>query len=234
MFLKWTLEQDGKVLDTCGTGREADNWYITSHVNLNTTLVEIINVEVEAGYKLCLNSSNYTVPCYSNNFKVHAYLEGYMANHGNITLSFKSLYNITINTLPTATLTRTIQTFSFSSQNYSQGVTLAFRSRGACGSIFRIKMYYYYCEETVSEGVKFERIPSPAKGFKNVTGNCSENSAPSNNVTSANRYCYPNGTWGKLQNNNFKCFCVEGYGPNKTDGSCLSKLIVYTDLRFPP
>lgn len=85
-----------------------------------------------------------------------------------------------------------------------------------------LKCIYYYCEETISEGIKFQRIPSPAKGFKNVTENCSENSVPSNNVTIANRYCYPNGTWGRLQNDNFKCFCVEGYGPNKTDGSCLS------------
>lgn len=142
MVLKWTLEQDGRVLNTCGTGREADNWFVTSHVTLDTTLVEVINVEVEAGYKLCLNGSKGDmVPCYSNYFEIHAYLEGYMTSHGNITLSFKPLYNITINTSPTATLTRTIQTFSFNSQNYSQGVTLALRSRGACGSIFRIKMY---------------------------------------------------------------------------------------------
>ena len=86
-------------------------------------------------------------------------------------------------------------------------------------------MYYYYCEETITnEGVKFEKTPSPAKGFKNATGNCSENSVPSNNVKTMNRYCYSNGTWGELKHGNLKCFCVEGYGPNKTDGSCSSKL----------
>ena len=231
--MKWTLEQDGKVLDTCGTGLEADNWFVTSFVSFDTTLAEVINVEVEAGYKLCLINGSIAVdvPCYSNYFEVHAYLEGYMTSHGNITSSFKPLYNITSNTLPTTNLTRTIQTFSFNSQNYSQGLTLAFRSRGACGSIFRIKMYYYYCEETINDGVKFGRIPSPAEGFKNITGNCSENAVPSNNVTSVNGYCYRNGTWGKLEHGNLKCFCVEGYGPNKTDGSCSSKFS-YRDLPF--
>ena len=132
--------------------------------------------------------------------------------------------NITINTSPTTTLIRTTQTFSFYSQNYSQCVTLAFRSRGACGKIFRIKMNYYYCEETFNRGIKFERTTSPAKGSKNVTGNCSENFVPSKNVTSVNRHCYPNGTWARLENDNMQCFCVEGYEPT-TNGPCASEFI---------
>ena len=147
-----------------------------------------------------------------------------MLENEDVTSYFKPLYNITNNTSPTSTLTRTTQTFSFNKQNYSQGVTLAFRSRGACGSIFRIKVYYYYCEETINDAVKFERTLSPAEGFKNITGNCSENSVPSNNVKTVNRYCYSNGTWGKLEHGNLECFCVEGYEPNKTDGLCSSKL----------
>ena len=146
-----------------------------------------------------------------------------MLYYQNLTSYFKPFYNITINTSSTPTLTRTTQTSSFHSENYSQGVTLAFRSRGACGDIFRIKMYYYYSEETFNRGIKFKRTSSPAERFKNVTGNCLENSLPSNNVTSVNRYCYPNGTWARLENGNIQCFCVEGYEPIK-DGSCASEL----------
>ena len=164
------------------------------------------------------------MPCYSNDFEVYIFSGNYILDDVNVTSYFKPFYNITINTSPTAILIRTTQTSSFHSENYSQGVTLAFRSRGACGDIFRIKMYYYYCEETFNKGIKFKRTSSPAEGFKNVTGNCSVNSVPSNNVTSVNRYCYPNGTWARLENDNIQCFCVEGYAPNKKDGSCSSKL----------
>ena len=164
------------------------------------------------------------MPCYSNDFEVYIFSGNYILDDVNVTSYFKPLYNITINTSPTAILIRTTQTSSFHSENYLQGVTLAFRSRGACGDIFRIKMYYYYCEETFNKGIKFKRTSSPAEGFKNVTGNCSVNSVPSNNVTSVNRYCYPNGTWARLENDNIQCFCVEGYAPNKKDGSCSSKL----------
>ena len=181
-------------------------------------------MEIEAGFTLCYDGGKGDVPCYSKYFEVYIYPGKYILPEKNVTSYFKPIYNITINTSPTATLTRTIQTFSFKSQNYSQGVTLAFRSKGACGSIFRIKMYYYYCEETFNKGIKFERISSPAKGFKNITGNCSENSVPSNNATSVTRYCYPNGTWSELDNDNLECFCVEGYAPNRKDESCSSKL----------
>ena len=191
-------------------------------MNLNTTLAEVIYVQIEARFLICYDGGK-DVPCYSNYFEVYIYSGKYMLERENVISYFKPLYNITNNTTPTATFTRTTQTFSFNKQNYSQGVTLAFRSRGACGSIFRIKMYYYYCEETINKGLKFEKTPSLAQGFKNVTGSCSENSVPSNNVTSVNRYCYSNGTWGKLEHGNLECFCVEGYEPNKTDGSCSSK-----------
>ena len=221
MIFQWAL--DGKVVNTCGTGDEADFWFITNYAN--TTLAEVIYVEIQAGHKRCDDPENGNfVPCHSNDFEVYIYPGEYMLKIEEVASYFKPLHKITNKTLPTTALTKTTQTFSFNGQNYSQGLTLGFRSRGACGSIFRIKMYYYYCEETISEGIKFERTVSPAKEFKNVTGNCSENSMSSNNVTSVYRSCYRNGTWGKLEDGNLECFCVEGYEPNKTEGSCSSKL----------
>ena len=224
-FLKW--EEAGKVVKTCGVGHKADFWFITEHVNFNT-LAEIIYVGIEAGHKLCEDpgKKDIHVRCYSDDFEVYIYPGKYMyrTNIENITSYFKPFYNITSNTSPIEMLTRAFYTFSFNTQNYSKGVTLAVRSRGACGEIFRMNMYYYYCEETSNEGVKFERTSSPAEGFKNVTGNCSENSIPSNHITSVKRSCYPNGTWSKLENDTLECFCVEGYTTNKTDGSCSGKL----------
>ena len=190
-------------------------------------------MEVEAGYTLCNNSTKGDTPCYSNYFEVYIFAGKYILDETNVTSYFKSFCNITIITSPTTTLTRTTQTFSFNTQNYSQGVTLAFRSRGACGSIFRIKMYYYYCEETISKGLKFKETLSPAEKFKSVTGYCSENSVPSNNTTSVNRCCYPNGTWSELEDD-IKCVCAEGHAPI-TDGSCTSEChtCIYTLCIMP-
>lgn len=222
---KWVLDQNGNVLTTCGRGVEADFWFMTRHVDINITLAEVIYVEVEAGFRLCYDFENGEVPCYSNYFQVYIYAGKYILDIKNVRSYFKPSYNITTDISPTKTLTKTIHTFLLNSQYYSQVVTFAFRSRGACGSIFRTKMYYYYCEETFNKGIKFEETPSPAEGFKNVTGNCSENSVPStgHTLTSVNRYCYPNGTWSKVENDkNLECYCVEGYEP-VTDGTCASE-----------
>ena len=40
-------------LNTCGLGREADFWSITNHINLNKSIAEVINVDVEAELTLC-------------------------------------------------------------------------------------------------------------------------------------------------------------------------------------
>ncbi|CAB4032197.1 ephrin type-A receptor 2-like [Paramuricea clavata] len=83
-------------------------------------------------------------------------------------------------------------------------------------------MYYYVCKGKIIKNIKFERTLSPAKGVKNVTANCSENSIPSQNAASFKGYCYPNGSWRISLDDNIECLCVEGYTLNKRDGSCSS------------
>ena len=214
---------------TCGTGKAADLWFTTINVILKTTRAEVIYVDVEAELTQCFHpGDNSKVPCHMNYFEVRIRYgkDGFIVdNQSNETLknqlynAFSPLYNIT-NTSPHVIPTRNIQTFSFP-QNNSPGVTFAVRSRGACGKIFRMKMYYYYCKETYVNGVKFGRTASPAKGFKNVTGNCSEYAISLNGTAGFNRYCYENGRWSNAKDN-WKCFCVEGYTLN--NGSCSSKL----------
>lgn len=233
--LKWVVYENNN-LRTCGIGQKADFWTITNPVELNTIFADEIHVDVEAELTLCLNpGNNARLPCYTNYFEVYIYRETsdkenvYRPDDPNLADLLKvysPLYNITNNTLPNASLTRSVQTFSFP-QNSSQRVVIAIRSRGACGSIFRMKMYYYYCEETFIKGIQFEITLSPAKGFKNVTGNCSEYAIPPNSAkASFNIHCYSNGTWSKPEDDNLKCFCIEGFAPDKTNGSCLSKLDV--------
>jgi hypothetical protein len=207
---------------------------------LETTFAEVIYVNIEAELNTqCFNEGLRSYfPCYSNKFEVYAYHGKDHISGGNLLDIFsQSFYNITNNTnLAKANLTRSTQTTFFIPQTNSEGVTFAVRSRGACGKIFRIKMYYHVCKEKIIKTIKFERTSSPAKGFKNVTANCSENSIPSQNAARFKGYCYPNGSWRIPLDDNMECLCVEGYTLNKRDRSCSSKLhvncIVRSILRY--
>ena len=220
---------------TCGIGEYADFWFITPRVNLETIFAEVIYVDIEAELNTqCFNEGLRSYfPCHSNKFEVYAYHGKDQISLRNILNIFpQSLYNITNNTnLAKANLTRSTQTTFFFPQNNSEGVTFAVLSRGARGKIFRIKMYYHVCKEKIIKTIKFERTSSPAKGFKKVTADCSENSIPSQNAASFKGYCYPNGSWRIPLDDNMECLCVEGYTLNKRDGSCSSKLHVYCIVR---
>ena len=219
---------------TCGIGTEADFWIFTKFVDLNATFAEVINVDVEAEFKLCYYPGNDTeVPCYANYFQVYVYrgpddVKTYSPstpglNHV-VTIYSPPLQNITNNTVVGTNWTRTNPTFSFS-RNNSQGVVLALQSRGACGSIYRMKMYYYYCEEHFNNGVKFEKTASPAKGSnKVVKGHCTRNTIPYNNGTNLNGNCTYNGTWNV--DDNVICTCHRNYELDRGIGICLRKLNV--------
>ena len=212
---------------TCGTGKEADFWLITDDVNLETTFAEIIYVDVEAELTMCFHPGyNAALPCYSNNFEVYLYhgknesRPSHFPDIADLLRTFSPLYNISNHTGNKAELlSKSIQTFSFHKNN-SRYVTFAIRSRGACGTIFRMKMYYYGCEKTFFNGVHFPRTSSPSTGYKAVIGNCSKNSLPLQNTTNFIGFCYSNGTWAIRQET--KCLCSEGYYLSKTTG-CLGK-----------
>ena len=218
---------------TCGTGKEADFWSITPHINLKKSLAEVIHVDLEAELTQCIDPGKQDLqPCFSNYFEIYihrgknevTFSDLRTVTISNLTEVFHPLYNITNDTSPEATLTRSNQTFSFP-QNNAKGVTFAIRSRGACGSIFRMKMYYYYCKEIFINGLKFENTISPADGFKTVVAkNCSKNYISSirargdKTITALNGYCSVNGTWSVPGFGNQTCLCVEGY--TLEGGSC--------------
>ena len=209
---------------------------ITKFVHLNATFAQVIYADAEAGFKMCYDPGNRTaVPCHANYFEVVAYRgPDEQRIYSPKTPDFKqlrtiyslSVYNITNNTEGGQEPTRTNQTFSFP-RNNSQGVVLALRSRGACGSIYRMKMYYYYCEEHFINGVKFEKTASPAKGSnKMVTGHCTRNTIPPNNGSSLNANCTYNGTWNV--DDNVTCTCDRNYELDRGIGICLRKLSVFS------
>ena len=201
-------------------------------MDLSSSYADVIYVDVQAEFRSCYNPGlNKLVPCSSNYFEVYiqpgkpksipksAKLDDFLG-------AFSLVHNITNNTYPSQT--RFKQTFFFN-PNDAEGVTFAVRSRGACGSIFNMTMYYYYCEERFVNSVKLIKTPAPVNGSKLITANCSKNSMASSNLTRIEGLCYSNGSWNT--NNDYKCLCIEGHEPNDKRG-CSRKLnTVYTTLR---
>ena len=167
------------------------------------------DVEAELTTQCYHPGNGSSVPCFSKYFEVYLYRGKYEHYYSfenvssDLLSNFAALYNIS----------RSNQTFSFL-QNNSRWVTFAVRSRGACGKIFGMKMYYYECEETFINGAHFQNTSSPSTGFKNITGDCSRNSLPLHNTTNFIGFCYSNGSWSTSQES--KCLCIEGYHPSKT------------------
>ncbi|XP_028394325.1 ephrin type-A receptor 2-like isoform X3 [Dendronephthya gigantea] len=230
----WVVKEN--IVYTCGIGTENDFWLITPYIDLSESIAEVINVDVEAELTLCDDpgapkGSSSRLKCFSNYFEVYIYrgnIEETSPDLNYLTERFQPLYNITNDTSPNSIFTRRIKTFSFP-QNHSQGVTFAIRSRGACGSIFKMKMYYYYCKEIFINGLQFVNTTSPAKGFKTVqttAKTCSNNSVKSINAAGNKTmtlyigYCFTNGTWSIPQYADLRCLCREGY--TLTDGLCAS------------
>ena len=97
------------------------------------------------------------------------------------------------------------------------------RARGMQGELHNMKFYYYYCEETLINGLKFPRTYASSSEWKRVVEpNCQNNAVSKKNESSFQRYCLHNGTWSI--GNDTECFCRPGYyeNPNK-DGICERK-----------
>ena len=204
---------------TCGTGSTADFWFSTKDVDLSSSYAKVIYVDVEAEFRLCDDPGKRNpVPCASNYYEVYinrgkTNLHFITATLDDLFRVFSLVHNITNSAIPIGT--RFKQTFSFKPNN-TNAVTFAVRSRGACGYILNMTMYYYYCEETYVNSVKLMKSPSPPSGFKLVAANCSKNSLASSNVTRLEGRCYSNGSWS--MNNDFICSCIEAYEPNQKSG----------------
>ena len=184
-------------------------------MNLSSSFADVIHVDVEANFTTtkCFAPGRGYMPCFSNDFEVYIYRgESQPAlDKTNIVSLFESqVYKIRDNSLP-----GTSQSFNFN-RNGTKGVSFAVRSRGACGKIFNMAVYYYFCEETFVNSIRLMKTLSPLSGSKLVPANCSENSSPLNASRGLQGNCYSNGSWDV--NEDFKCLCTAGYEANKTRG----------------
>ena len=88
-------------------------------------------------------------------------------------------------------------------------ITLGIKSRGSCGTVIRMKVYYIVCKETFINNVMFRKTLAPQNGTKVVFGNCSANSKVDLSVGNLTAFCHSNGSWST--EGEIVCRCKEGY-----------------------
>ena len=187
----------------------------------------MIYFDVTAEFTLCINpDTGNSVPCSSNYFEVYIH-RGKDRPEMNVETvktdlrsQFSSLYNITTNNSLLSKIPREQKQIITLKLNKADGVTFAVRSRGACGKISNMTIYYYYCKEMFVNGARLKKTPSPRNRSKRVLASCPKNSQPSSNLTRLEGYCYRDGSWSV--NGDFKCLCFGKYELNKEHG-CLCK-----------
>jgi hypothetical protein len=116
------------------------------------------------------------------------------------------------------------QSFNFShnccvdfSYNCSK-LRFAIRARAIKGELHNMKVYFYYCKETLRNGVRLARTYAPSSGLKRVAVNCTSNAVSKYNESSFDGLCWYNGTWNI--GNDTECYCRPGYGMS---GGCKRK-----------
>ena len=104
-----------------------------------------------------------------------------------------------------------------------QYITFGISAKAVDATVYGIKVFYYYCEETLIKNIYFPNTTSSANQSEAIYGNCSENSKSLNNGTEFEALCLQNGTW--TRRNGSKCLCVAGFEPRLSQG-CRRKYIL--------
>ena len=125
--------------------------------------------------------------------------------------NFRKLYDVSFSKSNKVEM----QYFNFS---HTGEVMLAMRARGIYGEIHNINLYYYYCQETTVDSMKFVRTNAPSTGTKPVVASCINNATSKLNGNSFKGWCWFNGTWNFPKD--AKCFCKRGYEALETRCIC--------------
>ena len=208
---------------TCGNGL-----LITKSLNIYQTLYDVnLHIDIESKMEKCKSEDGI---CFKDGFELFRYNgEGepkvpYNANnpdskaeklkareflHNNFLLLGKITGNSTSEERVNNTLTLNIKEF--------RGMTFGIKSRGGCGSVIRMRFYYYVCKSTFINSVIFVKTLAPQNGTKAVFGNCSANAGLISRTGSLKAFCNSNGSWTAKEK--MLCRCDKGY--ESTDHGCL-------------
>ena len=92
-----------------------------------------------------------------------------------------------------------------------QFITFGISAKAVDATVYRIKMFFYYCEGTFINNIYFPNTTSSVNQPKAVNGSCSKNSKFLNNGTEFEAFCLQNGTWTRRSDS--ECLCVGGFEP---------------------
>lgn len=227
---------------TCGNGDQSENWLVTKTLDSNETLHNVkLKIEIESQMEECEVQGG---KCFKDGFELLTYNgEGEpkvpydLKDQQNVekekekariflNSDFTSLGNITGN----ATSKEHVNTIFTLNLKKFRTITFGIKSSGGCGSVIRMKVYYYVCQEMFIKSVMFKTTMSPQNGSKVVFGNCSENTAAVKKAGGLKAYCHSNGSWSTEKD--VVCRCDKGYEPTTNKGC--SGMLTFSDMVFCP
>ncbi len=213
---------------TCADGAEIEAWLVTKTLNMNQTLYDVeLHIEIESQIEKCDGIDGI---CFKDGFELFRYkgegepiIPSY-ANKPNANVeklktkvylqdNFSFMGNITGNS---TSKERVNTTFTLNLKEF-RGITFGIKSRGGCGSVIRMKVYYVVCKEIFIKNVMFVKTMAPQNGTKVVFGNCSANTTLDSRTGGLRAFCHSNGSW--TTEGEMVCTCDKGY--ESTDKGCM-------------
>lgn len=93
--------------------------------------------------------------------------------------------------------------------DYTNGLYIAYRSRGTCGIIYPAKATYFVCPRDSKELLEFPltSAPTTSQAVKRVNGSCVKNAVLKGSDVNNFMLCYTNGTGAFFG----ECYCKAGY-----------------------
>ena len=213
---------------TCAGGHEIEAWLVTKTLNINQTLYDVeLHIEIESQMEKCEVKNGI---CFKDGFELFRYKgEGepkvpYDAKNPDTEAeklkskvylqdNFSFLGNITGNSTSEE---RVNNAFTLNLKEF-RGITFGIKSKGGCGSVKRMKVYYVVCKEIFIKSAMFLKTMAPQNGTKVVFGNCSANTALVSRTGGLRAFCHSNGSW--TTEGEMVCTCDKGY--ESTDHGCM-------------
>ena len=98
---------------------------------------------------------------------------------------------------------------NFSIDKRYKNLSLGVWGPNFCGTLKRIRFYYYQCPSSTKALVNFKATPAPSKNssFISLKGNCTDNAVQNINSSSLSMRCYYNGSYEVFGS----CLCKAGF-----------------------
>ena len=125
------------------------------------------------------------------------------------------------------------EVINFSIDKRYKNLTLGVWGPNFCGTLKRIRFYYYQCPSSTIALVNFKATLAPSKNSSSILlkGDCVDNAVQSINSSSLSMKCYYNGSYEVFGS----CLCKAGYSNldnGKTQKICKRKFVIDIQLLY--